>query len=80
MSKLNFALALNLATALALAQQIPQDSSAATFRSQSDLVLVPFHVARAGQYVSNLKAADALCHYAVKLFVQGPSALGRITP
>jgi hypothetical protein len=60
MSKLNLALALNLTTALALAQQIPQDSSAPTFRSQSDLVMVPFHVTRGDLYVQGLKAGDVV--------------------
>jgi hypothetical protein len=60
MSKLNFALALSLATALALAQQIAQDPSAPTFGSQSDLVIVPFHVTRGNLYVQDLKAADVL--------------------
>jgi hypothetical protein len=60
MSKLNFALALNLTIALALAQQIPQDASAPTFRSQSDLVMVPFHVTRSNLYVQDLKAGDVV--------------------
>jgi hypothetical protein len=60
MSKLSFALALNLTATLALAQQTPQDSSAPTFRSQSDLVLVPFHVTRGNLYVPDLKAGDVV--------------------
>jgi hypothetical protein len=59
MSKLNFTLALNLVTALALAQQTPH-SSAPTFRAQSDLVLLPFHVTRRDVYVRDLKAGDVV--------------------
>jgi hypothetical protein len=52
-----FTLALAL-TALALGQETPQDSTSPTFRSQSDLVLVPFHVTRGNTYVQDLKAGD----------------------
>jgi hypothetical protein len=58
MSKLTFALALT--AALGFGQQIPQDSSAPTFRSQSDLVMVPFHVTRGNVYVQGLKAGDVV--------------------
>jgi hypothetical protein len=60
MSKLNFALALGPIAALVFAQQIPQDPSAPTFRSQSDLVIVPFRVTRGNLYVQDLKAGDVL--------------------
>jgi len=60
MLKLNFALGLSLTTALALAQQIAQEPSATTFRSQSDLVMVPFHVTRSNLYVQDLKAGDVV--------------------
>lgn len=59
MSKFNFALALISATALAIAQT-PQDSTPPTFRSQSDLVLVPFHVTRGAHYAQDLKAGDVV--------------------
>jgi hypothetical protein len=60
MSKLNLALVLNLTAILALGQQSPQDSSAPTFHSQSDLVMVPFHVTRSNLYVQDLKPGDVV--------------------
>jgi hypothetical protein len=58
MSKLY--LALNLATILALGQQSPQDSSPSTFHAQSNLVMIPFHVARNNSYVQDLKTKDVV--------------------
>ena len=43
-----------LLAAIALAQEVP------TYRAQSDLVLVPFHVGRDRYYVSDLKAPDVV--------------------
>jgi hypothetical protein len=60
MSRINIVLALISATVLALAQQTPQDSAAPTFRSQSNLVLVPFHVTRGNHYVQDLKVSDVV--------------------
>jgi hypothetical protein len=49
-----------LATVLSLGQEISQDAAAPTFRSQSDLVMVPFHVTRTGHYVPDLKQANVV--------------------
>jgi len=60
MLRIHLTLALISTTVPALAQPTQPDSAAPTFRSQSDLVIVPFNVTRRGQYVQDLKAGDVV--------------------
>src|SRR5437016_1829742 len=41
-----------------LAQQIPQE--AVTFRSETQLVMLPFHVIQNENHITNLKASDVI--------------------
>jgi hypothetical protein len=47
-----------LIAGLCLAQQATPEAAPATFRSQSDLVMAPFHVNQGKRVLSDLKLAD----------------------
>jgi hypothetical protein len=49
---------LSVALAVFLAQQVPQEP--VTFHSETQLVMLPFHVAHDGNHVINLKSGDVL--------------------
>jgi VWFA-related protein len=49
---------LSVALAVLLAQQVPQEQ--VTFHSETQLVMLSFHVARDGNHVTNLKSSDVI--------------------